>query len=112
MSGYWRNDDKIKVSQTQVAITSTNGRSYTGTAGQSGRRVDFEIPSTVKFMDGKNSYLNFDVKLAIGAIPTRLQLDPTIGGQSLIKNIRIDIRIQKPKPPNESVKGRLSSNHG
>lgn len=89
MSGYWRNDDKIKVSQTQVAVTSTNGRSYTGTAGQSGRRVDFEIPSTVKFMDGKNSYLNFDVKLAIGAIPTRLQLDPTIGGQSLIKNIRI-----------------------
>tara|TARA_R110000765_G_scaffold49239_3_gene100157 strand:- start:593 stop:2425 length:1833 start_codon:yes stop_codon:yes gene_type:complete len=89
MSGFWKNDDKIKVSQTQVAITSTNGRSYTGTAGQSGRRVDFEIPSTVKFMDGKNSYLNFDVKLAIGAIPTRLQLDPTIGGQSLIKNIRI-----------------------
>ena len=82
MSGYWRNDDKIKVSQTQVAVTSTNGRSYTGTAGQSGRRVDFEIPSTVKFMDGKNSYLNFDVKLAIGAIPTRLQLDPTIGGQA------------------------------
>ena len=89
MSGFWKNDDKIKVSQTQVAITSTNGRSYTGSAGLSGRRVDFEIPSTVKFMDGKNSYLNFDVKLAIGAIPTRLQLDPTIGGQSLIKNIRI-----------------------
>ena len=89
MSGFWKNDDKIKVSQTQVAITSTNGRSYTGSAGLSGRRVDFEIPSTVKFMDGKNSYLNFNVKLAIGAIPTRLQLDPTIGGQSLIKNIRI-----------------------
>ena len=89
MSGFWKNDDKIKVSQTQVAITSTNGRSYTGTAGQSGRRVDFEIPSTVKFMDGKNSYLNFEVKLSCGAIPTRLQLDPTIGGQSLVKNIRI-----------------------
>jgi len=91
MSSYWRNDDKIKISQTQVSIPSTNGQSYSGTAGQNGRRVDFEIPPTVKFMDGKNSYLQFDVKLAIpsGDTPTRLQLDPFIGGQSVIKNIRI-----------------------
>ena len=91
MSSYWRNDDKIKISQTQVSIPSTNGQSYSGTAGQNGRRVDFEIPPTVKFMDGKNSYLQFDVKLAVpaGDTPTRLQLDPFIGGQSVIKNIRI-----------------------
>lgn len=91
MSSYWTNDEKIKVSQTQVSITSTNGRSYSGTAGQSGRRVDFEIPPSVKFMDGKNSYLQFDVKLAIpaGEAPTRLHLDPFIGGQSVVKNIRI-----------------------
>jgi len=91
MSSYWRNDEKIKVSQTQVSIPSTNGRSYTGTAGQSGRRVDFEIPPTVKFMDGKNSYLQFDVKVALpaGADPTRIHLDPFIGGQSVIKNLRI-----------------------
>ena len=91
MSSYWRNDEKIKVSQTQVSIPSTNGQSYTGTAGQSGRRVDFEIPPTVKFLDGKNTYLQFDIKLAVpaGATPTRLQLDPFIGGQSCIKNIRI-----------------------
>ena len=63
MSSYWRNDDKIKVSQTQVSVPSTNGQSYTGTAGQSGRRVDFEIPPTVKFLDGKNSYLQFDLKI-------------------------------------------------
>ena len=91
MSSYWRNDDKIKISQTQVSIPSTNGQSYSGTAGQSGRRVDFEIPPTVKFMDGKNSYLQFDIKLAVpsGDVPTRLQLDPFIGGQSVIKNIRV-----------------------
>jgi len=91
MSSYWRNDEKIKVSQTQVSITSTNGRSYSGTAGQSGRRVDFEIPPSVKFMDGKNSYLQFDIKLAVpaGDVPTRLQLDPFIGGQSVVKNLRI-----------------------
>jgi hypothetical protein len=91
MSSYWRNDEKIKVSQTQVSIPSTNGQSYSGTAGQSGRRVDFEIPPTVKFLDGKNSYLQFDIKVAVptGDVPTRLHLDPFIGGQSCIKNIRI-----------------------
>ncbi len=91
MSSYWRNDDKIKVSQTQVSVPSTNGLSYTSTAGQSGRRVDFEIPSTVKFMDGKNSYLQFDVKVALpaGGVPTRLHLDPFIGGQSVVKNLRV-----------------------
>jgi hypothetical protein len=91
MSSYWRNDEKIKVSQTQVSVPSTNGQSYTGTAGQSGRRVDFEIPPTVKFLDGKNSYLQFDVKIAVPSTgtPTRLHLDPYIGGQSVVKNIRI-----------------------
>jgi hypothetical protein len=91
MSSYWSNDEKIKVSQTQVSVPSTNGQSYTGTAGQTGRRVDFEIPPTIKFLDGKNSYLQFDVKVAIPAteVPTRLHLDPFIGGQSVVKNIRI-----------------------
>jgi hypothetical protein len=91
MSSYWKNDEKIRVSQTQVSIPSTNGQSYTGTAGQSGRRIDFEIPPSVKFIDGKNSYLQFDIKIALpsGADPTRLHLDPFIGGQSVVKNLRI-----------------------
>jgi len=77
------------MTQSQVSITSTNGLDYTCQAGKGGRLVEFEIPPTVKFMDGANSYLNFEVKLALGAQPTRLQLDPQIGGQSLIKNVRI-----------------------
>ena len=86
---YWENNEKIPIQQTQVSVPSTNGKSYTGTAGAGGKTVEFEIPPTVKFMDGKNSYLNFDVKLQVGAYTTRLQLDPHIGGSSLIKNIRI-----------------------
>ena len=86
---YWRNDEKIPMKQTQVSIPSTNGLEYTSTAGQGGRLVEFEVPQSVKFMDGKNCYLDFDVKLSMGAVPTRLQLDPHIGGQSLVKNIRI-----------------------
>ena len=91
MSGYWKNDDKIKISQTQVSVPSTNGLSYTSTAGQSGRRVDFEIPPTIKFLDGKNSYLQFDIKVALpaGSTPTRLHLDPFISGQAVVKNLRI-----------------------
>tara|TARA_R110000765_G_scaffold68108_1_gene131627 strand:- start:3191 stop:5050 length:1860 start_codon:yes stop_codon:yes gene_type:complete len=92
---YWRNDEKIGLSQTQVSVPSTNGRSYTGKAGTGGSRVDFEIPPNVKFLDGKNSYLQFKCQLSLPAatdtnsLPTRLQLDPSIGGQSLIRNIRI-----------------------
>ncbi len=86
---YWKNEDKVQLSQTQVSVPSTNGLSYSGTAGTGGRRVDFEIPPTVKFLDGKNSYLQFDIKLGMGAVATRLQLDPFIGGQSVVKNLRI-----------------------
>lgn len=91
MSSYWRNEAQIQVKQTQISVPSINGRSYSGVAGQSGRRVDFEIPPNVKFMDGKNSYLQFGVKVGLpsGAVPTRLHLDPFIGGQSVVKNIRI-----------------------
>ena len=86
---YWQNNNKVQLSQTQVSVPSTNGLTYTATAGSGGRRVDFEIPPSVKFLDGKNSYLQFDIKLSGGTDPTRLQLDPFIGGQSIIKNIRI-----------------------
>lgn len=87
---YWRNENKVQLSQTQVSIPSTNGLTYTGTSGGGGRRVDFEIPPSVKFLDGKNSYLQFDIKLGItSADPTRIQLDPFIGGQSVVKNLRI-----------------------
>ena len=89
MSSYWRNDEKIKVSQTQVSIPSTNGQSYSMIAGQGTRRVDFEIPPSVKFMDGKNTYLAFDVKIGLnGQDKTRLTLDPFIGGNAMIKNFR------------------------
>lgn len=89
MSSFWRNDEKIPMTQSQVQISSTNGLEYTCTAGKGGRLVEFEVPPTVKFMDGANSYLNFNVKLALGAHIMRFQLDPHIGGQSLIKNVRI-----------------------
>ena len=46
MSQYWSNDGKIGVKQTQVSVPSTNGRSYSATAGSGGGRMDFEIHSS------------------------------------------------------------------
>ena len=88
MASYWENDNKIQIKQTQVAVPSVNGLEYSG-----GQRVDINIPSTVKFIDPQNSFLNFDVKLKLPSsapnTPTRLQLDPHTGGQCLFKNVRI-----------------------
>tara|TARA_Y100001963_G_scaffold66923_1_gene93272 strand:- start:687 stop:2513 length:1827 start_codon:yes stop_codon:yes gene_type:complete len=86
MASYWENDNKIQIKQTQVSVPSVNGLEYSG-----GQRVDIEIPSTIKFIDPQNSYINFDVKLKLpaGEVPTRLQLDDLTGGQSLFRNVRI-----------------------
>jgi len=83
---YWKNEELKPVKQTQRAITSRNGLAYSG-----GQRVELVIPPNIKLFDGRKSYLNFDVKLSLpsGEAPTRLILDPVLGGQSLIKNIRI-----------------------
>ena len=83
---YWKNDELESVKQTQRAITSRNGLSYSG-----GQRVEITVPPNIKLFDGRKTYLNFDVKLKLpaGLAPTRLTLDPKLGGQSLIKNVRI-----------------------
>ena len=86
MSGYWRADDKIPISQKSVSIPSQNGLEYSG-----GQRVIFEIPSSIEFIQPKECYLKWDVllKLPSGKEPTKLQLDETLGAQSLIKDLRI-----------------------
>jgi len=83
---YWKNEELTSIKQTQLSIPATNGLDYT-----SGKKIDLHIPPNVKLFDGKNSYLQFDVqlKLPAGLPPTRMVLDPIIGGQVLLKNIRI-----------------------
>tara|TARA_R100000654_G_scaffold63920_1_gene91306 strand:- start:952 stop:2763 length:1812 start_codon:yes stop_codon:yes gene_type:complete len=83
---YWNNGEEPPVKQTQTSIPSANGLSYSG-----GQRIDLHIPSTIELFSGRDSYLQFKVKILPvgGGGATRLQLDPKLGGQSLIKNIRI-----------------------
>ena len=86
MSSYWQSSDKIPISQKSISIPSQNGLEYSG-----GQRLLFDIPSSVEFIQPKESYLKWDVQLKLpsGKLPTKLQLDETLGGQSLIKDIRI-----------------------
>ncbi len=86
MSSYWQSSDKIPISQKSISIPSQNGLEYSG-----GQRLLFDIPSSVEFIQPKESYLKWDVQLKLpsGKLPTKLQLDETLGAQSLIKDIRI-----------------------
>jgi hypothetical protein len=84
---FWQAGNKIPIKQTSRAVSSQNGLAYSG-----GQLIDINLPSnTIKFINPKETYLKFDlgIELPAGKSPTRLQLDGTLGGQSLIKDIRI-----------------------
>lgn len=85
MSLYWRADDTVRVGETKISIPSENGLEYSP-----GQKIQLFVDSSTKFMDGKETYLQFDFKISLpsGASPTRLQLDK-MGGNALINNIRI-----------------------
>ena len=92
-NNFWSADDKLPISQKSVSIPSANGLNYSA-----GQRITFDVPSTVEYIQPKECYLSFEVQIqyptlnadpAVGAKPTRLQLDPVLGGQSLIKEISI-----------------------
>ena len=85
---YWSSQDKLPINQKSVSIPSQNGLVYSG-----GQRVVIDIPQTVQYIQPKESYLKFDVKLKLPTSatfkPTLLQLDEILGGQALIKDVRI-----------------------
>ena len=85
MSIYWSADDSVKVGEHKISIPSENGLNYTP-----GQKIQLFVDPSTRFMDGRETYLDFSVKLKLpnGATPTRLQLDK-VGGSILIKNIRI-----------------------
>jgi len=88
---YWSSDSIVKVGETQVSIPAEQGLSYT--VGATSRRVSFEIPRSVKFLSGKDSYLEWDMEINHPAVvaqvgKTRLQFDPA-GGGMMAQNLRI-----------------------
>ena len=88
MADYFEVEDKIPVQQTSVSIPSENGLSY-----NSNQIIEINVPASTKFINPKESYLQFNVKLkppsdTLGEL-TRLQLDGEIGANILIRDIRI-----------------------
>jgi hypothetical protein len=84
----WQTKDTIPIEQTEKAISSTNGLSYSA-----GQVIDIFVPPTTKFFVGKDSYLEFDVEIALpsnaaGAL-TRIQLDAETGGNVLIRTLSL-----------------------
>ena len=87
MSSFFVADDKIPITQQSVAIPSENGLSYNST-----QTIEIQVPPSTKFINPKDSYLQMNVKIkpdANSVGKTRLQLDTEMGGQILIKDIRI-----------------------
>ena len=80
---YWESDNIIRIGETQVSIPSEHGLSY-----NSGQKISLMVPPSVKMISGKDCYLEFNVKIAGGAVPTKLQLDP-MGGSCVLRNLRI-----------------------
>ena len=84
MSTYWKADDSVRVGETKISIPSENGLSYSP-----GQKIQIFVDSSTKFMDGRNTYLEFDFKLSLPTgttEPTRLQLDKCTS--TIIKNLR------------------------
>ena len=82
---FWTADDKIPVQQTKVSIPAEHGLDYSA-----GQKINIIIPPTIKYFQPKESYLHFDVQLKQGLTdPVKLSLDGELGGQVLIRDIRI-----------------------
>ena len=84
MANFWTAEDKIPIGQTKIAVPAEHGLDY-----NPGQKIEFHIPSSVNFFQPKESYLKFDVELSNPSNPIFLQLDGQLGGQVLIRDLRI-----------------------
>ena len=87
MAGFWTSEDKIPIGQTSISVPAEHGLDY-----DPGQKIEFQIPSSINFFQPKESYLKFDVEISnplAATHPCFLQLDGQLGGQVLIKDIRI-----------------------
>ncbi len=72
---YWASDSVVQIGEEQVEIPAERGLSYE--VGSVSRKVVFQVPQSIGFFSGKDSYLTWDMKIkSTSARKTRLQLDP------------------------------------
>ena len=71
MSSYWKVTDEMRIGQKYISVPSENGLEYSPE-----QKIQIYVGPETKYMDGHDSYLEFDFKIALGngsARPTRLQ---------------------------------------
>ena len=84
---YWTSSNVEPIGETEVSIPAESGLNYT--VGDTGRKIQLFIPPSVKFLSGKDSYLQFNMKIDQPAnFSTRMQLDPA-GAGMIVQNLRI-----------------------
>jgi hypothetical protein len=81
---FWSAEDKIPVKQTKISIPAENNLNYTP-----GQTIRINIPANVEFIQPKESYLRCDVLLDGGGARAKFQLDADLGGQVLIRDLRV-----------------------
>ena len=85
VKSFWESDNKIPIGQSSIVVQSENNLDHTA-----GQKVRFHIPGGTEFINPKETYFRCDVDIAISAgAKTNLQLDADIGGQVLIRDIRV-----------------------
>ncbi len=84
MANFWTSEDKIPIGQQQIAVPAEHGLDY-----DPGQKVEFHIPASIDFFQPKESYLKFDVEISNTSNPLFLQLDGQLGGQVLIRDLRV-----------------------
>ena len=88
MSSFWKSDPKMPIGQSSISVPSLNDLDYSP-----GQKITILVPKTVGFFAPEQTYLKARLELntTIGDAPynTLLQLNPEIGGQALIKTLRV-----------------------
>lgn len=85
---FWQSENKIPIGQSSIALPSENNLDHTA-----GQKVQFHIPASTEFINPAETYFKCDCEISIpGGAKTNLQLDADIGGQVLIKDIRVRTR--------------------
>ncbi len=89
VGSFWESDDKIPIGQKSVIIKSENNLDHTA-----GQKVTFHIPSGTEFINPKETYLRLDclIERDNASSVGYAQLDEILGGQVLIKDIRVRTR--------------------
>lgn len=92
-SNYWRANEKAQVSTDSISIPATNGLNF---ASNANTNIRLNIPKTIPFFIGDQSYLKFRLDLefkgtagGLGESSSFVQMIPELGSSGIIKNLTI-----------------------